>query len=355
MQRLKSINIENRKIGENQPCFIIAEIGTNHNMNLSMARELIAVAAEAKVDAVKFQTYHWQDVVHPKVMASEYGYDSNKPWYQIIQERLAMPREWYPELFDEARRLGLIPLSTPHCRDCAEFLLKLHVPAFKVASMELTNIPFLVEMARLTKPIILSVGMGDMAEISRAVDAIRNNGNEEIILTHCVSLYPPKPREINLRNIVSLRQITGLPVGFSDHSSGTATAVAAVTLGACLIEKHITLDRGLEGPDHPFALEPSDLYRLVKEIREVEEALGVYNRTVSPAEMAKRDKYRKSLVAAVDIPAGRQIQKEDIIITRPGTGISPEYLEIVLGLKTLYDIRQYEPLTWAKIKGGQET
>ena len=352
---MRKIKIGEREIGDHSPCFIVAEIGSNHNMDLGITKELIAVAAEAGVDVVKFQTYHWQDIVHPEIMAADYGYPSDKLWYRIIEERLAMPREWYPEFFAEARSKGLIPFSTPHCVDCAEFLLELDVAVFKVASMELTNLPLLAAFARLGKPIILSVGMGNLAEIGRAIQVIKENGTEEIILTHCVSLYPPQPQEINLRNIVSLKQVTGLPVGFSDHSPGTATSVAAVALGACLIEKHITLDRQMEGPDHSFALEPDDLKRLVAEIREVEQALGSYERKISPAEAVKREVYRRSLIAARFIPAGKRIEKEDIIITRPGTGITPDDLDKVVGLTTVTEFQPYEPLTWKKIKGEQLT
>lgn len=350
---MKKIKIGEREIGDHFPCFIVAEIGTNHNADLCVAKELITVAAAAGADAVKFQTYHWQDIVHPEIMAADYNYPSDKPWYRIIQERLTMPREWYPELFAEARKQGLIPFSTPHCMDCTKFLLELGVPVFKIASMELTNLPFLAELARLGKPVILSTGMGDLAEIGRAIQIMKRNGLEEIIITHCVSLYPPQPQEINLRNIVSLKQVTGLPVGFSDHSPGTATSIAGVALGACLIEKHITLDRQMKGPDHSFALEPADLKRLVAEIREVEQALGSYERKISPAEEAKKKIYRKSVVAARLIPAGKRIKEEDIIITRPGTGMTPDDLNKVVGLTTVTDFKQYEPLTWEKIKGEQ--
>ncbi|MHB1126202.1 MAG: N-acetylneuraminate synthase family protein [Bacillota bacterium] len=350
---MKEVKIAHRTVGDCSPCFIIAEIGTNHNMSLSMTRELIAVAAEAGVDAIKFQTYHWQDIVHPGIRMSEYGYPSDKPWYQYIEERLSLPREWYPDLFEEARRKGLIPLSTPHCLECADFLLSLDTPAFKVASMELTNTPFLAGLAQIGRPIILSVGMGDLPEISKAIEVIRKHGLEKIVLTHCVSLYPPQPQDINLKNIPALKLFADLPVGFSDHSLGTSTAVAAVALGASVIEKHITLDRKMEGPDHSFAMEPSELCRLVKEIREMELALGSNNRQISQRELANRALYRKSLVAADDIPAGSLIEKDSILITRPGTGISPEYLDIVTGLQVTQKIRQFQPITWDKLKGGQ--
>ena len=345
------IKVDQKEINETSPCFIVVEIGSNHDMDFNVAKKLINVAAEAGVDAVKFQTYHWQDIVHPGIMASDYGYPSDRPWYQVIQERLAMPREWYPELFAEARRWGLIPFSTHHCPDCTKFLLELDVPVFKIASMELTNLPFLATLARYNKPLILSVGMGNLTEIGHAVQVIKGNGLNEIILTHCVSLYPPQPQEINLRNIISLKKVTGLPVGFSDHSPGTATSVAAVALGACLIEKHVTLDKRMEGPEHFFALEPADLKRLVLEIREVEQALGAYERKICQAEGAKREIYRKSLIAARFIPAGKRIEQKDIIVTRPGTGIAPEYLNTITGLTVAQDIHQYEPLTLEKLKG----
>lgn len=346
------ITIENKNVGVNSPCFIIAEIGTNHNRDLNLTKEMIHAAAETGADAIKFQTYHWHDIVHPGITADQYGYPSKKPWYQIIEERLSLPREWYPEVFAEARKRGVIPFSTPHCRECAEFLIDFNVPMFKVASMELTNLPFLRELAAFGKPVIISLGMGDFSEIVKAIQTLECNGTIDIILTHCVSLYPPQPDELNLRSISALKEAFGLPVGFSDHSPGTITAVAAVALGACLIEKHFTMNKSFEGPDHAFALEPVQFKRMVEEIREVEAALGTGRMGFLSAEQEKRKLYRKSLIAARDIPSGNTIKREDILVTRPESGISPEFLDIVIGMKPEININRYEPITWEKLKGA---
>jgi N-acetylneuraminate synthase/N,N'-diacetyllegionaminate synthase len=347
---MKEISIPGRKIGPGNPCFIIAEVGTNHNMNLNTAMELVRAVSDTGADAVKFQTYHWYDIVHPGIRASDYGYPSGKPWKDIIESRLSMPREWYPAIFAEARRLGLIPFSTPHCPECAEFLNKLGVPLFKVASMELTNLPFLTRLASCKKPVILSTGMGSVAEIGAAVEAFKSAGLNDIAITHCVSLYPPSYGEINLLNIPSLAGLTGLPVGFSDHSAGAATAVAAVALGACIIEKHITLDRNAEGPDHKFAMEPAEFKQMVTDIRNVQLAMGNGERKLSSREEIKRDLYRKSLIAAVDISAGEKLSEENIMVTRPATGIPPAFLEVVLGMAAAENIGRYQPIQWHMLK-----
>lgn len=347
---LSNFSVGNRLIGNGAPCFIVAEVATNHNRNLKTAKELICVAAEAGVDAIKFQTYHWQDIVHADITGDAYGSSFSGPWRKLIEERLALPREWYPELFAEARARGLIPFSTPHCEDCTEFLLSLGVPLLKVASMEVNNTPFLERLGALGKPVMLSTGMAELWEVDLAVRALRKGGCREIVLMHCVSNYPASPGELNLRQIPVLREAFGLPVGFSDHSMGVAASIAAVALGACVIEKHITLDRRGEGPDHFFALEPEELRRLVRETRDVEAALGTGVRELSQRERENRSLCRKSLVAAREIPPGSRLQRSDILITRPGTGLPPYLLDAVVGLTVHQRIGKHEPITWEKFR-----
>lgn len=343
---MSTVRIESRDIGPGKPVWLVAEIGTNHCRDLEIARRLVITCAEAGFDAVKFQTYHARDIVHPEVKASAYGFASDQTWAEYIEERLALPREWHGELFALARSVGLTPFSTPHCMDCARFLADLGADVFKVASMELTNLPFLRELAALGKPIILSLGMGSLQEIAAAVEALEEGGTPDITLTHCVSLYPCPPEDLNLRQIPALQAIFGYPVGFSDHSLGIASAVAAVALGACLIEKHVTLDRGLPGPDHHFALEPAEMRQLVEAMRVTEAALGSATRRVSAPEAAQKVVYRKSLLAARDLEPGEVLQAEDVLIARPGTGIAPGFLPQVLGRRVGKKVKRYQPFTW---------
>lgn len=347
------IDIANHQIGDNYPCFIIAEIGTNHNKNKEIAKELIDIAADAGANAVKFQTFRPTDIVHPEIPANAYGHfhtSEKKYWYEIL-ENFVLPESWYQELWNYAHKKGIIAISTAVSPDGVDFLMDLNVPAFKVASMDLNYFPLLEKLAKTKKTIILSTGMSYISEIDEAVRYIKKNGNDQIIITYCVSNYPAKPDQLNLKQIPLLEQIFNTPVGFSDHSLGTNSSIAAVALGAKVIEKHITLDRKMEGPDHSFSLEPLELKNLVSGIREVE--LAIRSKVgIDPNEISKREEFRRSIVTKVKVNKGDIITMEKIQFTRPGNGIEPKDLEKILGCKVNKDLLPNTVLKWEYLQGG---
>ncbi|OGH61751.1 MAG: hypothetical protein A3G34_14275 [Candidatus Lindowbacteria bacterium RIFCSPLOWO2_12_FULL_62_27] len=340
------VRISDRAIGPGHPCFVVAEIGTNHDRNIQTARTLIDAAATAGVDAVKFQFYHGEDVVTPRATAGEYGLHRMYPglhrMVDIYNGRLRTPRAWFPELSDRVRRLGMIPFAAPHCIDCAQFAVSLGMPAFKVASVEITNLQFLEALAAFRKPIILSTGFATSREIAEAVRAVRRAGHSKLILLHCVSDYPTRPQDVNLQFIQTLRRRFGAPVGFSDHTTGLAVSFAAVALGASVIERHVTLDRNRSGPDHPFALEPQMLVELVRGIRDIHRAMGKAAKKLTASERDKRKLFFRSIVASRHIPRGQKIRAADLDLKRPGTGLPPKMLRTVIGRRVRRDIRQYD-------------
>ncbi len=342
------ISVGSRKIGDGCPCFIIAEIGMNHDGNKDKAKKLIAAAARAGADAVKFQTFKAQDIINP-LLPIDYDPDEPVPkgftyfWEYIRQFEL--PYSWHDELIEYSRKHKITFISTPCSIEALDFLFE-RVPVFKIASMDLTNIPFLNEVGKRKKPVILSTGIGTLAEIEAAIHALRSSGCAEMAIMHCVSNYPAKPQELNLRNIRMLKETFSLPVGFSDHSLGVTGAVAAVALGACIIEKHITLGRKTPGPDHYFALEPGELKDLVTSIREAELSLGSENRIITKSERLKRTTYRRSLLINKDLNKGHALIGGDISIIRPGSGIQPVDFPKVLGMKLKKSLKAYTPLKW---------
>ncbi|OLO35886.1 hypothetical protein BTR23_16190 [Alkalihalophilus pseudofirmus] len=348
---MKVIKIGNKEICSNKPCFIIGEIGTNHNKNKEIAKQLIDVAADAGVDAVKFQTFRPTDIVHSEIPANIYGHyqgENHTYWAEILND-LVLPEEWYSELWDYAHKKGLIVLSTAVSSYCTEFLMTLNTPAFKVASMDLNYFPLLEKLAKTNKPIILSTGMGYLSEIDEAIRFIKENGNDQIIITHCVSNYPAKPEQLNLKQIPLLEMSFNVPVGFSDHSLGVNSSIAAVALGAKVIEKHITLNRKMNGPDHSFSLEPNEVKMLVNGIREVELAIGS-NRVISLAETEKRETFRRSIVTKVEISKNETITKEKLQITRPGYGIPSKFINEVIGMKVTQNLPKNTVLEWKHFK-----
>src|SRR5215213_1319434 len=306
------IEIAGHKIGAGNPAFIIAEAGVNHNGDLKIAHELVDVAAEAGADAVKFQTF-----IAEKSITS----DAIKADYQRIstgneESQLEMARKL--ELsFDDFRTLkrycderGIVFLSTPFDLESVDFLHSLRVPALKIASGDLTNHPLLRHVASKGVPVIISTGMSDMEEVKEATEVVRSGGNDRIVLLQCVTNYPADPADVNLRVMQTMAETLDVPVGYSDHTLGIEVAIGAVALGACVIEKHFTLDRSLPGPDHRASLEPRELEALVHGIRRVEAALGDGLKTPAASEARNAAVARRSLVAACDIKAGTVITPE---------------------------------------------
>jgi len=344
------VRIGERWVGDGEPCFIVAEAGANHNRDLTMAKELIAVAAEAKADAVKFQTYSAETLYSKKTPRFSYleGLTDKSTW-DLIKE-IELPREWQEELAEEAKKRGILFMSTPFDHRAVDELDMLGVPAFKIASFEIVDLPLMRYAASKGKPMIISTGLADYEDIQDAFATCREVGNEQVVFLQCASLYPAPPERINLRAMETMRRAFGTLVGLSDHSLGIHISVAAPAVGACVIEKHYTLSRSLKGPDHPFAIEPAELRELVRQVREVEAALGD-GRKLGPApdELEMHQKARRSLVAACAIPKGTRLERDMVTIKRPGFGIKPKHLDLLVGRVAKQDIEEDTVLTWEMV------
>ena len=344
---MKEFFIGKKKIGLNSPVFIIAEAGSNHNRNLSQAKKLIELAAEVEADAVKFQTYSAETLYSKKTPTPEYldnKMEQNSVW-QLIKN-LELPREWQGELADFSRSHDLIFMSTPFDYEAIKELEELKILAYKIASFEIVDLPLLGEIAKTKKPIILSTGLASIGEIEEAIKTITEISQNGLALLHCAINYPPPLKDINLRVIQTLYHVFQIPVGFSDHSMSIAIPAAAVALGACIIEKHFTLNRSLKGPDHKFALEPKELKEMVRNIRETELALGIFKKILPDSEKDLYKIARRSIIAANKIPKGKKIEKCDIIIKRPGYGILPKFLQLIIGREAKEDIDEDDIITW---------
>lgn len=329
---------------------MIAEVGSNHNRDLAQAKRLIDIAAEAGADAVKFQTFLAEKLYSKRTPTMSYLKQSkligpNQTVWDLLKQ-YELPREWHEELADDARSKGLIFLSTPFDLEAVDLLERIGVSAYKIASYEITHLPLLERVAQTGKPIILSTGMADLRDIETALERIHQQGNRQVILLHCAVNYPPKFEDVHLRAMQTLRQAFQVPVGFSDHTMGIAADIAAVALGACVIEKHFTISRSLRGPDHPFAVEPHELKAMVEGIRQTEAALGSPIKRHTPAEEEMYRLGRRSLVAACRIAKGTRVTREMVDVKRPGYGIETRLLETLLGRMAQRDIEEDEVLQW---------
>ncbi len=335
-------------VGAEAPCFIIAEAGVNHNGDLGRARTLIDVAADAGANAVKFQTFRSDRVVAPTARKARYqaettGDGSNQ--LSMIRE-LELDLGAFDALRAHAKARGIIFLSTPFDHDSVDYLSAAQVPAFKVGSGDITNVPLLRDIACRGRPVILSTGMSTLAEVDEAVGVLETAGCAALALLHCVSSYPTVPAEANLRAMATLRGAFGRPVGFSDHTIGTDIALASVALGAAILEKHFTLDKGLPGPDHRASLEPDELARMVTSIRAVESALGDGRKAPVESEADCRAVARRSLFLLDDVAPGETIHSTKIVALRPGGGISPIDTDAVCGRQAARPIKGGEMLQW---------
>lgn len=342
----REIHIGNRKIGGGHPVWIVAEVSANHNQSLERAEALIHAAAESGADAVKFQTYTADTMTIP--CDNEYFRIKGTAWegrtlYDLYEEA-ATPWEWHLRLMHLAEELGLMFFSTPFDVTAVDFLEKLKVPCHKIASFEIVDIPLLKKVGATGKPVIMSTGMATLAEIDEAIRTLRDNGNKELLLLKCTSSYPAPPEEINLCTIPHLAEAFGCPVGLSDHTSGSAVAVAAAALGATIIEKHFTLSRADGGPDAFFSMQPDEFGLMVRDIRTAERAMGRVSYGLTEQE---RDGivFRRSLFVVEDVRAGEPLTEKNVRSIRPGHGLHTRHYSEILNRKALGDIEKGTPLS----------
>lgn len=342
------LRIKNRAIGDGHPVFVIAEIGSNHNQDFSLAIAHIDAAAEAGVDAVKFQTFRADKHVSKYAEMPSYlkGYDNI---HELIRT-LELDRDWQKPLQEYAESKGLIFLSSPCDYEAVDGLEALGAPAHKVASFDLPDLDLVRYIAKTQKPVLLSTGLADWMEIQRAVDVCRAEGNDQIALFQCTSLYPAPAHLSNLKAMATMRAAFGVITGYSDHTLGDTIPLAAVAMGAAVIEKHFTLDRSLPGPDHCFAIEPSELKDMMQKIRDVEAAIGNGAKTgPRQEELEMYQKARRSLHATRDIAAGEVITEDMLAVKRPGFGIQPYQKGQVIGRAARADIKADQWIAWDMI------
>jgi N-acetylneuraminate synthase len=336
---MKQIGIGNKQVGEGSPVYVIAEAGSNHNGSLDQAISLIDVAVEAGADAVKFQNFKAARM-YPKAAGESDYLKVSKSIYDIIKE-MEMPDEWLPHLSSYCREKGIEFISSPFDEASAD-LLTPHLNAFKIASYEMTHAPLLRHVARLGKPLIVSTGTATLAEVVQAVDTIKTEGNEQIILLQCTASYPTPVEAVNARALVTLRETTGELVGLSDHSRDPVIApTVAVALGACLVEKHFTLSNRLPGPDHKFALEPHELALMINSIRMAEKVLGHGRKEVLPVEEELRSFARRSIFAIETIRAGEALSADNVAVLRCGKlgyELAPDQYQSLLGRRAAREI-----------------
>lgn len=343
-----NIKIDKHEIGTSCPVFIIAELSANHVQDFNLAVKTIEAAKRAGADAIKTQTYTADTIT----IDSNYEYFHIKHgtlWdgetlYQLYQ-RAYTPWEWQPKLKEVANELGLCFFSTPFDDSAVDFLEELNIPAYKIASPELVDIPLIRRIASTGKPVIMSTGMGTLDEINEAICAIRESGNDQIVLLKCTSAYPAPAEEMNLNTIPHLAKTFHVPVGLSDHTIGIDVPIAAVALGACIVEKHFILSHSIKGPDNAFSMEPREFKIMVDSIRTVENALGEVSYKVTKREKANHV-FRRSLFVVSDIHAGEVFTKGNIRSIRPGHGLHTRFLEDVLGKRSAKDIKKGTPLSW---------
>lgn len=330
---MRRVKIENRIIGDGQPCFISAEIGINHNGDEALAHRMIDAIAEAGADCVKFQTFSAEEFMNGPDQYFEYTSQGKIVRESMLEmfKRYELAAETFERLFAHSWEKGLVPLSTPTDIEAVELLDRIGIGAFKIGSDDLVYTPFLEQVARKGKPVIISTGMADAMDIDRAVDTLTAAGNSRIIILHCVSVYPTPDTDVNLRRIESLRAQYPYPIGFSDHSAGITAALGAVALGGCVVEKHFTLDRNLPGPDHHFSADPAEMTALVRELRRLELDFGSARLRPARGETEMAEIARRSIVFIRNLPVGHCVTDDDLGYRRPGTGLMPYERHRIIG------------------------
>jgi pseudaminic acid synthase len=342
------IEIAGRQIGPSFPVYIVAEMSANHQQNFERAAGILQAAKECGADAVKLQTYT-PDTMTIDCRNQYFQIGKGTIWegrhlYDLYAEAFT-PWAWHSKLKAMARDLGMALFSTPFDFTAVDFLEEMGVPAYKIASFELVDLPLIRRVAQTGKPIIMSTGMATLAEIDEAVHTAREAGATQIVLLKCTSAYPAPPEEMNLRTIPHLSAAFQVPAGLSDHSLGIAVPIAAVALGACLVEKHFTLSRSVPGPDSSFSLEPEEFKAMVDAIRVTEKAIGNVSYEITHEEAASRV-FRRSLFVVKDMKAGEKFTAENVRSIRPGYGLSPRYLSNIIGRKSMKNLKMGTPLSW---------
>jgi N-acetylneuraminate synthase len=331
--------------------FIIAEAGVNHNGNINIAKKLIDVAVEAGVDAVKFQTFSADNLVIKTAEKAEYQMQTTEAaetQYEMLK-RLELSYQEHIELYNYCLQKGTMFLSTPFDFESVDLLEKLGIKMYKVSSGDLTNMPLLRYIAKKNKPIILSTGMANLGEIEEAIDWIEQEGNNRIILLHCTTSYPTAYEDVNLRVITTLQRAFKLPVGYSDHTVGTEVPIAAASMGACVIEKHFTLDKSMNGPDHKASLDPQELKYMILSIRNIEKAQGTGIKRLSDIEIKNKKIVRKSIVARKEINCGQVLSEDVLDIKRPGNGIAPKFFNKMIGMRSNKRIEKDSLIQWKDV------
>ncbi len=351
---MNTVRIGRRKIGAGRPVYVIAEAGSNHNRSLRTARELIDVAAAAGADAVKFQTFS-ADMLYSKKTPKMKYLKKSTPKSQSVHDllkSLELPRAWHAPLAAHCRRRKVDFLSTPFDEAAVDQLAAVGMPAYKIASFEINHVPLIRSAARHGRPMILSTGMADLDDIGLAVKTCRGAGSSQIVLMHCAIGYPPRFEDINLRAMLTMQEQFGCPVGYSDHSVGHVATVAAVALGACVVEKHFTLSHDMQGPDHGFALEPDELVAMIAAVRNTSRALGSASKECTPAEREMHRLMRRTVVAARDIPKGAKLKRADLAVKRCVAGIEPKDLGGLVGRTALVSISEDEVIRPRMLRRG---
>jgi N-acetylneuraminate synthase len=346
---MNNIFIGDKAIGRDQPPFIIAELSGNHSQQLDLAIAMIEAAAQAGVDAIKLQTYT-ADSMTLNVQTDDFVIQEKDSLWQgeklhALYQKAATPYEWHKILFEKAHSLGMLAFSSPFDEEAVDFLDGLNVPCFKIASFELTDLPLIRKVASKGKPLIMSTGMASLSEIEEAVNTAKKAGCQELILLKCTSTYPALASNTNLNTIPHLRKAFGCHVGLSDHTAGIGASIAAVALGASVIEKHFVLDRSAGGVDAAFSLEPQELALLVSETKTAWQAMGEVRYGGTEAE-EKSKQYRRSIYVCRDIVAGEVLSSTNLKIVRPAFGLAPKHWDNVLGKIAKQDLKMGTALGW---------
>lgn len=348
---MRNIRIGKRLVGDGQPVYIVAEMGSNFDGSLAQAKKLVDFAKEAGADAVKFQSFLADKIV------SKYGFKNLKISFQAnwkkqvydVYKDAEFPREWHQEIADYCRKKQIAFFSSPYDKEAVDLLNEIGVPAFKVGSGDINFLSLIKYMAEKGKPMIVGTGASTLGEIDEAVRTIRTTGNEDIILLQCVTNYPSPIEQMNIKAMVTLRDTFQVNVGYSDHTLGHLVALGAVALGACMIETHFTFDKTREGPDHSFAMDVPEFTEMVRAIRLMEKALGSYIKKPVPAESEAVIIQRRCIYSNENIPKGTTITKDMLTVLRPDKGLKPKYINMVIGRKAQRDIPKGTAITWDMI------